>query len=107
MTEFAIPASERTGPKTGEVCPLADDLLRGADKIAEFLFGDPGQRRKVYHLRECSRLPVFKLGAVLPRLAPNVPDRPVSRVFCSHGSLSHRHTSTVTMSQKSSLTQLH
>ena len=65
MSEIAFTASEQTGPKTGEVCTLADDLLRGADKIAEFLFGDPGQRRKVYHLRECSRLPVFKLGAVL------------------------------------------
>lgn len=65
MTEISIRASEEAGPKTGEVRPLADDLLRGADQIAEFLFGDPGQRRKVYHLTECSRLPVFKLGAVL------------------------------------------
>jgi hypothetical protein len=44
---------------------LAEDLLRGADQIAEFLFGDPEERRKVYHLAETSRLPVFRLGAVL------------------------------------------
>lgn len=41
------------------------DLLRGADRIAEYLFGNPGERRKVYHLAETSRLPVFRLGAVL------------------------------------------
>jgi hypothetical protein len=44
---------------------LAPDLLRGADKIADFLFGDTGQRRKVYHLAETSRLPVFRLGSLL------------------------------------------
>lgn len=44
---------------------LSSDLLRGADKIAEFLFGDARDRRKVYHLAETSRLPVFRLGAVL------------------------------------------
>lgn len=44
---------------------LAQDLLRGADAIAEFVFGDVNQRRKVYHLAETSRLPVFRLGALL------------------------------------------
>jgi hypothetical protein len=44
---------------------LADDILRGADKIAEFIFGERGSRRKVYYLAECSRLPVFRLGSVL------------------------------------------
>ncbi len=44
---------------------LANDLLRGADQIANFLFGEPGQRRKVYHLAETSRLPVFRLGTML------------------------------------------
>lgn len=44
---------------------LADDLLRGADEIAEFIFGARGSRRKVYYLAETSRLPVFRLGAVL------------------------------------------
>lgn len=44
---------------------LSDDMLRGAHEIAGFLFGDPKERRKVYHLAENSRLPTFKLGAVL------------------------------------------
>lgn len=44
---------------------LADDLLRGADEIAEFIFGKRGGRRKIYHLAETSHLPVFRLGAVL------------------------------------------
>lgn len=45
---------------------LAGDLLRGADSIAEFIFG-PGKngRRKVYYLAETSHLPVFRLGSVL------------------------------------------
>jgi hypothetical protein len=43
---------------------LADDILRGADQIAEFIFGKRGSRRKVYYLAECSRLPVFRLGSV-------------------------------------------
>jgi hypothetical protein len=45
--------------------PLADDLLRGADKIAQYLFGSPSERRKVYHLAEAQRLPVFRMGGVL------------------------------------------
>jgi hypothetical protein len=49
-------------PQVGELAP---DLLRGAEEIAGFLFGDRAHRRKVYHLAETSRLPVFRLGAVL------------------------------------------
>ena len=45
--------------------PLADDLLRGADEIAEFIFGERASRRKVYYLAECTRIPVFRLGSVL------------------------------------------
>ena len=44
---------------------LAQDLLRGADEIADFLFGDARQRRKVYHLAETSRIPIFRLGSKL------------------------------------------
>jgi hypothetical protein len=51
---------ERT---TGE--NLASDLLCGAEDIADFLFGDRKHRRKVYHLAETSRLPVFRLGSKL------------------------------------------
>ena len=49
----------------GTSASLSDDLLRGADQIAGFLFGDPKERRKIYHLAETSRLPVFRLGSVL------------------------------------------
>ena len=44
---------------------FADDLLRGADEIAQFLFGTPSQRRKVYHLAATSKLPVFRLGSMI------------------------------------------
>ena len=65
MNKIAIRTGNFPSPKTGEVRPLANDILRGADKIAEFMFGNPGERRKIYHLAEKSRLPVFRLGAVL------------------------------------------
>jgi hypothetical protein len=44
---------------------FADDMLRGADEIAQFLFGDENVRRKVYHLAATSNLPIFKLGSML------------------------------------------
>jgi hypothetical protein len=44
---------------------LSADLLKGADEIARFVFGDRGSRRKIYYLAETSHLPVFRLGAVL------------------------------------------
>jgi hypothetical protein len=41
-------------------------MLRGADEIAEFIFGARGKnRRKVYYLAECTKIPVFRLGSVL------------------------------------------
>lgn len=44
------------------VATFADDLLRGADQIAEFLFGSSAERRQVYYLAEKTRLPVFRMG---------------------------------------------
>ena len=44
---------------------FAKDMLRGADEIAQFLFGAETQRRKVYHLVATSNLPVFKLGSMI------------------------------------------
>ena len=58
----------RAGPATGEVCPaLADDLLRGADAIALYVFGDTGQRRKVYYYASEAKvkLPIFRIGNVI------------------------------------------
>ena len=54
-----------TNKSSGQSGKLAHDLLRGADQIADFLFDDAGERRKVYHLAETSRLPVFRLGSKL------------------------------------------
>lgn len=62
MDAFATAQSPVSSPPRNS---LADDLLRGAEAIAEFLYGDAGQRRKVYHLAETSRLPIFRLGSVL------------------------------------------
>jgi len=44
---------------------FSTDLLRGADAIAEFLYGQRAARRKVYHLVASSHLPVFKLGSMI------------------------------------------
>jgi hypothetical protein len=44
---------------------LAKDLLRGAEAIAQYLYGDRELRRKVYHLVATSNLPVFKLGSMI------------------------------------------
>jgi len=44
---------------------LADDLLRGADAIAAFMFGDSGNRKKIYYLAERKEIPVFRLGCEL------------------------------------------
>jgi len=44
---------------------FANDLLRGAEEIAEFLYGDRRLRRRVYHLVATSRLPVFRLGSLI------------------------------------------
>jgi hypothetical protein len=52
-------------PQTSEP-DIADDLLKGAEEIAVFLFGSPDDKRKVYMLTSEvppeKRLPIFKLG---------------------------------------------
>lgn len=63
MTEAA-----RVQPATGELCPtIADDLLRGADAIAVFVFGSQKHRRKVYYYATDAkaRMPVFRIGNVI------------------------------------------
>jgi hypothetical protein len=46
---------------------LADDMLEGAAAIAEYLYRSKSARilRKIYYLAETSRLPIFRLGALL------------------------------------------
>src|SRR5947209_5195253 len=65
-TELAVVVGDR---EAGPALSLADDLLRGASEIAEFVFGDARQRRAVYHLavevKPEHRMPVFRLGNVI------------------------------------------
>jgi hypothetical protein len=58
-TQSALTATPGNGPASS----LSDDILHGADTIAEFLFGDRKHRRKVYNLVETGQLPIFRLGA--------------------------------------------
>lgn len=44
---------------------VADDILRGANAIAVFLYGDARQRRKIYHLAATGRVPTFNEGAII------------------------------------------
>ena len=44
---------------------LADDTLEGASAIAEFLYGTKDKRRKIYYLAQRSKLPIYRMGALL------------------------------------------
>ena len=44
---------------------LAGDLLVGAAAIAQFMFGNENERRRIYSLAERGQLPVFRLGSIL------------------------------------------
>jgi hypothetical protein len=61
------PRTQNVGPDlTPDVQPdFANDLLRGAEAIAEFLYGSRELRRNIYHLVATSNLPVFKLGSMI------------------------------------------
>ena len=48
-----------------EETDFATDMLRGAEAIALYLYGDEALRRKVYHLAATSNLPIFKLGSMI------------------------------------------
>ena len=55
-----------TDAKTNICTPtLGGDILRGADDIAAFLYGESRHRRKVYNLIETNRLPHFRLGSTV------------------------------------------
>ena len=67
----------RAGPATGEACPaLAEDLLRGADAIAAFVFGDAKERRKVYYYSSEAkvRMPTFSMGNEISALKSRLID---------------------------------
>jgi hypothetical protein len=65
-TTIAGTATDRAPRATAEP-GLGGDLLRGADAIAEFLFGDRRERRKIYYLPGEARaqLPHFRLGTII------------------------------------------
>jgi hypothetical protein len=44
---------------------LSGDLLEGGAAIAEFLFGSPDERARVYHLVSIGEIPCFQLGTLL------------------------------------------
>ena len=60
-------APQRQQEKEGTPATIGDDLLRGADEIAKFVFGSEKHRRKVYYLTGDAsvRMPHFKIGSVL------------------------------------------
>jgi hypothetical protein len=57
--------SEINATPVSSTSPLAEELLRGAGAIAVFVYGDFGERRKVYNLVEQQSLPVFRLGRTI------------------------------------------
>ena len=67
MTENTSHITAAAAARQAPPPSLGDDLLRGADAIAEFLFGDRTQRRKVYYLtgEATVRMPHFRLGAII------------------------------------------
>jgi hypothetical protein len=44
---------------------FAKDMLRGAEEIAQFLYGDRKLRRAIYHHVATFRLPVFRIGSMI------------------------------------------
>ena len=61
------PGTAQKMQQTATEVTLGDDLLRGADEIAKFMFGDVKHRRKVYYLTgEAPKgMPHFKMGSVI------------------------------------------
>jgi hypothetical protein len=57
----------RPSSANGGGLPLAEDLMTGAESIAEFIFGDASEanRRRVYHSADKLGLPCFKMGGTL------------------------------------------
>jgi hypothetical protein len=54
--------SARAGHERQGQASIAGDILRGAEAIAEFLYGDARHRRRVYNLIDRGSLPHFRLG---------------------------------------------
>jgi len=54
-----------SGPNEKPFEKSEERVIRGAEAIAEFIFGDRSHRRKVYYLAECSKIPIHRLGSTL------------------------------------------
>ena len=52
-----------SGPNEKPFEKSEERVIRGAEAIAEFIFGS--HRRKVYYLAECSKIPTHRLGSTL------------------------------------------
>jgi hypothetical protein len=59
MSGLCDPVRDRQDDKPEE------RVIRGAEAIAEFIFGDRSHRRKVYYLAECCKIPIHRLGSTL------------------------------------------
>lgn len=59
----AVPHRELLNERSGS--STVGDVLRGADAVAAFLFGETGQRRSVYRLAAQNKLPLFRIGRSL------------------------------------------
>lgn len=67
------PSARPMGASGGAMpASIGDDLMRGADELRVFIFGDAederqaeSDRRSVYHLAAKGELGLFKLGGVL------------------------------------------
>lgn len=55
----------KTSNKACDVDKDERPILVGAAAIADYIFGDAKERRKVYHAVAKSRLPVFRIGSVI------------------------------------------
>jgi hypothetical protein len=56
---------QTSGPNEKPLDETEERVIRGAEAIAEFIFGDRSHRRKVYYLAECSKIPIHRLGSTL------------------------------------------
>jgi hypothetical protein len=56
---------QTSGPIDKPLDKPEERVIRGAEAIAEFIFGDRSHRRKVYYLAECSKIPIHRLGSTL------------------------------------------
>jgi hypothetical protein len=48
---------QSSGPNEKPLDKAQERVIRGAEAIAEFIFGDRSHRREVYYLAECSKIP--------------------------------------------------